>query len=175
MNAAIQVKPRLTLSPFETEVVIDLCSQAFEEDYAPFFNSVADSVHVFASLENQIVAHALWITRWFQAGDSALLRCAYVEGVATAQAWRGRGLASAVMTHLQTAICDYDLGALSPAETTLYARCGWQYWQGPLYGRRAGEWVLIPDETAMVYLLPQTPPLDLKAPASIEWREGEVW
>ena len=32
-----------------------------------------------------------------------------------------------------------------------------------------------PDEEIMILPMPQTPPLDLDAPISAEWRVGELW
>jgi aminoglycoside 2'-N-acetyltransferase I len=86
-----------------------------------------------------------------------------------------RGYASAVMKRLARAIADYDLGALDPAEPELYARLGWVFWRGPLFIRMDGELLPTPDERVMILRLPKTPPLDLDAPLSAEWRPGELW
>jgi hypothetical protein len=57
----------------------------------------------------------------------------------------------------------------------MYARLGWEFWRGPLFIRRAGRLIPTPDEEVMILRLPKTPPLDLEAPLSVEWREGELW
>jgi hypothetical protein len=80
------------------------------------------------------------------------------------------------MKRLAMEIADYEIGALSPAETSLYSHLGWELWQGPLFHRKEGNWLPDPqDEVAMIMRLPKTPALDLTLPLSIEWREGEVW
>ena len=80
------------------------------------------------------------------------------------------------MERLVAEVGDYDIAALSPAETTLYTRLGWEFWQGPLFHRKDGELIPDPDDEAVMILrLPKTPTLDLSLPISIEWREGEVW
>lgn len=171
----ISIIPKNKLIQTDYQAIIELCSRAYEEDYAPFMASVADSVHVLAKLAGKLISHATWITRWIQIGDSAPFRTAYVEGVATAAKFRGCGYASAVMTRLQAEIQEFELGGLSPAETSLYSRLGWEYWQGLLYGRRGDALIPFPEDGAMIFRLPKTPKIDLCAQASIEWRQGEVW
>lgn len=126
--------------------------------------------------EGVLASHALWVTRYLQAGTKPMMRTAYVEAVATEPSYQKRGFAAAIMKHLVGEIQDYDLAALSPFSAEYYARLGWEAWRGPLFARKGGE--LLPsaeDETVMIYRLPKTPALDLSAPLSVEWREGEVW
>lgn len=135
-----------------------------------------DTVHILARLDGKLISHALWITRWLQIGSGPVLRTAYVEGVATDENHRGQGFATIVMDRLAKEIMDFEIGGLSPAETSLYTRLGWQYWQGPLFHRKSKALIPDPDdESVMILRLPKTPDLDLSAPISIEWREGEVW
>lgn len=171
----LEVIPAEQLSERERAAVIDLCSRAYEEDYTPFMETFDGAVHVLGSLEGQLASHALWISRWLQVGDGPLMRTAYVEAVATDERYRGRGLASAVMERLAAEIADFEIGALCPAETSLYARLGWVFWQGPLFHRTGGMLIPDPEERVMVLRLPRTPELDLSHPISVEWREGEIW
>jgi aminoglycoside 2'-N-acetyltransferase I len=171
----ITIRPGDSLSQSEYKEILDLCTQVFEEDYAPYLKTFREPVHVLGSLDEVLVSHALWITRWIQIGEGPLLRTAYVEGVVTEEKYRRRGYASRVMGALAVQIQGYDIGGLSPAEPNLYARLGWEYWQGPLYARKGEIKLLVPGEAAMILRTPKTPPLDLTAPASIEWREGDVW
>ena len=67
------------------------------------------------------------------------------------------------------------LFASSPSFAVTYARLGWEFWRGPLFIRRADRLIPTPDEDVMILRLPKTPPLDLEAPLSAEWREGELW
>jgi predicted acetyltransferase len=174
-KVSIKVKPGNSLSQGEIREVIDLCSRAFEEDFSSYLEAFNDPVHVLAKLDGVFFSHALWITRWMRIKGMARLRTAYVEGVATEEIHRGKGYATVVMERLAGEIQGYDIGALSPADTTLYTQLGWEYWKGPLYGRKDGDWLLVPEETAVILRTPKTPRLDIQAPLSIEWREGEVW
>ena len=79
------------------------------------------------------------------------------------------------MRRLAREIANYDLGALSTGTPEFYAPLGWEPWRGPLYVRQDGEARPTPDEEIMILRLPGTPPLDLEAPLSCDWREGEVW
>ena len=171
-----EVIPKKQLSAADTGAIIALCSQAFEEDYTPYLGTFAGAVHILARLEDMLVSHALWITRWLQVSTDSLMRTAYVEGVATDLHYRGQGFATEVMKHLSTEITDFDIAGLSPAETSLYNRLGWEYWQGPLFHRKDDKLIPDPaDESLMILRLPNTPYLNLTLPISVEWREGEVW
>lgn len=164
------------LSDRQRVAIVDLVNRAYEEDLTALFASFADATHVLGTVGAALVTHALWISRSLQAGDGPMLRTAYVELVATDAAWRGRGYASAVMRRVAEEIRDFDMGALSPFSVAYYARLGWERWQGPLLIRKDGALLPTPDdEDVMILRLPKTPPLDLRAPLSVEWREGEVW
>jgi aminoglycoside 2'-N-acetyltransferase I len=172
---SIEIKTGETLSQDEIRKILSLLTDAFEEDFEPFLQSFKQPTHVIAKLGDKLVSHALWITRWLQVSDYPLLHTAYVEAVATEGSHRRSGYATLVMARLNQEIQDYDIGALSPADTTLYARLGWEYWQGPLYSRKEDQFILVPNETAMILRTKNTPGLNTHAPLSIEWREGEVW
>jgi len=172
----LETIPKYQLSTVDYKGIVDLCSRAFKEEYAPFMKTFDDSIHILARQDGVLVSHALWITRWLQIGQDALLRTAYVEGVATEERFRSRGFARVVMKRLAEEITDFEIAALSPADTNLYLHLGWEYWQGPLFHRRDGALIPEPaDESVMILRLPKTPNLDLSQPISIEWREGEVW
>jgi predicted acetyltransferase len=95
--------------------------------------------------------------------------------VATEPQYQGRGFASAVMRRLANAIDDFEIGALSPAESRLYVKLGWVFWQGPLFIRARDGLISTSDASVMILRLSKTPPLDLTSPLSAEWREGELW
>ncbi len=164
------------LSAKQKSEIIDLCARAYEEDYEPLFRTFTGANHILARLEGALVSHALWVTRWLQPQGLPLLRTAYVEAVATEEACRGRGYATQVMQRVAGEIAAFDLGGLSPAETTLYTRLGWEFWRGPLSIRILQGLKPTPAERVMILRLPGTPPsIDLDAPLSAEWREGELW
>ena len=139
-------------------------------------DTFSGATHVLGRFQSTLVTHALWITRWLQYASLPPLRTAYVEAVATEHSYRNRGLATVIMKRLAEEIRYFDLGALSTGSHGFYARTGWQLWRGPLFIRTSNG--LLPTRSehgVMVLLLPNTPPLDLDAPLSAEWREGELW
>jgi aminoglycoside 2'-N-acetyltransferase I len=155
--------------------VVALCDRDYGEELTPLFLTFKNATHILGFLRMRLVSHALWVTRWLQPGNGPLLRSAYIEMVATEPDSQRRGFATAIMRRMESAISAFDLGALSPAETTLYSRLGWVFWHGPLFIRCAGQLIATPDERIMVLRLPNTPALDLDQPISAEWREGELW
>jgi Predicted acetyltransferase involved in intracellular survival and related acetyltransferases len=131
---------------------------------------------VLGRFDGHLVSHALWVTRYLQAGHGPLLRTAYVEAVATDPDYQRRGFATAVMQRLAAEVKDFELAALSPSDPAFYARLGWQLWRGPLFIRTEDGLLASPDEEqVMILRLPRTPLLDLDMPLSAEWRQGELW
>jgi aminoglycoside 2'-N-acetyltransferase I len=172
----LAVKKNRDLSEEELADIIALCSRAFNTDYRNFLNTFIGATHVIGYYKEMMVSHALWITRWLQVGDSPLMRTAYIEGVATDEPYRKRGFASAVMEKLAEEIADFEIAGLCTGIPGFYSCLGWEAWKGALFSRKDGE--LIPSRegaSVMVLSLPDTPALDLSAPLSIEWREGESW
>jgi hypothetical protein len=81
-----------------------------------------------------------------------------------------------VLRRLAQEIDDFELGGLAPSDPIFYERLGWELWQGRLFIRKGTELLPSPqDEQVMILRLRTTPPLDLTAPLSAEWREGEPW
>jgi aminoglycoside 2'-N-acetyltransferase I len=175
-DLAIQVKKSWSLSVAEYSAILTLCNQAFEHDVSPNMKSFENPTHVLGCYHDRLVSHVLWITRWLQVADGPLLRTAYIEVTATDLDHRHRGFASEVMKRAAGEIQDFDIAALSTGSPGFYARLGWQLWRGPLFLRKAEELIPTPDEHGvMVLALPKTPPLDVYASLSIEWRELEPW
>lgn len=165
---------RLTLA--QKAEIISLCSTAYEENFDQLFEMLPSSMHVLACLNEELVSHAAWVTRWLQPYGGAVLRTAYVEAVATDPAHQRRGFATAVMRELQAHIGDYELGGLSPFDAAFYERLGWELWRGPLAIRTENRLVPTPnDEEVMILRLARTPNLDLDARLTAEWRSGELW
>ena len=171
----LEVIRDIHLTEEQRSAIHTLCNRAYEEDLTSLFETFTDSTHVLGYLEETLVSHAMWVTRWLQPGDGPTLRTAYVEMVATEANFQRRGFASAIMKRLAEAIYDFELGGLCPAEPELYAKLGWVFWRGPLFIRTSGKLIPTPDEKVMILRLPKTPTLDLSLPLSAEWREGEVW
>lgn len=171
----VEVVSGESLSDADRRDIISLCNRAYEEDLEPLFNTFVDATHVLGFYAGSLASHAMWITRWLQPGSGTPLRTAYVEMVATEPEHRRRGFATGVMKRLAEAITGFELGALCPAETSLYSELGWVFWRGPLFIRMPGELLPTPDERVMILRLSKTPPLNLDAPLSAEWRPGELW
>ena len=200
-DLTIQILPAAAIAPPLLAAVRNLCARAYAgENLEPLWAAYAADFHAIGWAQDLPVSYAMAVTRWLQAGAGLPLRTAYVELVATLPEFQGRGYATALMRRLAAAIAaaDYELAALCPADTQLYARLGWEYWRGPLFIRRppdgwpeqeraaamdtdkdtpaAGELLPTPEERVMILRLPQTPPLDLEGPLSAEWRPGgELW
>ena len=156
--------------------IVSLCNRAYEKDMEPILNTFVDATHILGYYNELLVCHALWVTRYLQAGANPIMRTAYVEAVATESEYRNRGLAAAVMKYLVGEIQDYELAALSPFRVNYYERLGWELWRGPLFIRTKDSLMsCVDDEEVMVFRLPKTPSLDLNAPLSAEWRDGELW
>ena len=134
-------------------------------------------VHVVLDVDGEIVAHAAVVERELRVADRPL-RTGYVEAVATTPDRQGQGLGSLVMGEVNALIRErFELGALGTGSQGFYERLGWLTWQGPTFVRTAEGPKRTPDEDGgiMVLVTPSSPPLDLGAPLSCEWREGDVW
>lgn len=173
---SIQVIKNEDLSENEYSEIVKLCTRAFREDYKPFLKVFPSATHVLGRYRGLLVSHALWVTRWLQYASLPPFRTAYVEAVATDDSYRHRGFATLIMRRLAEEIRDYDLGGLSASRHGFYARLGWQLWRGPLFIRtREGSIPTLNEHDVMILFLPNTPAIDLDAPLSAEWREGELW
>ena len=88
-----------------------------------------------------------------------------------------RGLGRWLMESLNPVIDVYDLGALaaSDAAVPLYEALRWSLWRGPLWALTPAGVVATPDEEGGVYVRPCSVPLDLDAPLTCDWRDGDVW
>lgn len=156
--------------------ILDLCNRAFEEDLGPLFETFENATHVLGYLDNTLISHALWVTRWLQVDSNPLMRTAYIEAVATEKEYRTQGFATEIMKRVADEIQDYQLAALSPFSVAYYARLGWEPWRGPLFIRTNDGILQTPeDEEVMILRLSKTPKLDLNASLSAEWRSGELW
>ena len=163
------------LSAAERDEILSLCAAAFDEDVGRMFALLPGSTHVRARLDGRLVGHACWVTRWLQPDGLPPLRTAYVEAVAVDPDHQRRGIGGRIMRRLVAEVQDYDLTALSPAVEPFYARLGWEPWRGPTAIRTDGGSLPTPDEEIMILRTRRTPPLDLNARISAEWREGELW
>lgn len=170
----IEVVPRRALAPAHYAAIVALCARAYDEPFDAHLAPFDDATHVLASLDGELVSHALWVPRTLTY-RGAPLRSAYVEAVATEPRHQGRGHATRVLRALADAITGFDLGALAPSDAAFYARLGWESWRGPLAVETPAGPEPTPGEAVMILRLARTPPLDLDAPLIAPWRPGEIW
>ena len=171
----IEIVPGEAISGRSWRKIVDLCTAAFEMDFEAYLRLLPETTHVLARLDDQIVSHACWVTRWLQPGDYSPVRTAFIEAVATAPSHQGRGYGSAVMQKVADEVTDFELAGLSTGRHSFYERLGWERWLGPLAIRTEKGLLPTPGDHVMVLRLPRTPKLDLEATLTAEWRQGELW
>ena len=157
----------------EARRLMDVCFDDFAD---ADWSHALGGMHAAVVEEGVLVAHGSLVQRRLLHGDRSL-RCGYVEAVAVHPDHRGRGLGHAVMAALESLAPAYDVLALSASDAgaALYRSRGWQPWRGPLsvLGPTGPE--PTPDDQGSTYVLPGTAPLDLDAPLTCDWRDGDVW
>jgi len=134
-------------------------------------------VHIVVEIGGEIVAHAAVVQRELHIGQRPV-RTGYVEAVATRPDRQGEGHGTLAMLDVNEIIRDrFELGALGTGSHHFYERLGWVAWQGPTFVRTEDGLRRTPDEDGGILVLdtPTSPPLDLRAPLSCEWRPGDVW
>jgi GNAT superfamily N-acetyltransferase len=164
--------------PLRAEIIA-LCTLAFNgEDFNRLFEYIPDGVDVLGYLGDQLVSHAILSTRWMQINDGPLLRCAYVDAVATHPDHRRKGYGAAVMRQLAEEMVrlEYQIAGLSTSTPAFYQSVGWEIWRGPLAGRTATGLVeTIEEDPVMILRLPVTPSFEIaRDRLSIE-QQGRIW
>ena len=136
-------------------------------------------VHFVLEVNGDVVTHASVVERELHV-DGQPLRTGYVEAVATAPNRQAAGFGSMVMTDVTAYIRQhFQLGALGTGRHGFYERLGWQTWRGPSFVRPedGGKDRRTPEDDGYILVLatPSSPPLDLSASISCDWRPGDVW
>jgi aminoglycoside 2'-N-acetyltransferase I len=170
------------LSPPEIEAIRAVLWAAFGDDPEEAFTEsdwdhARGGIHVVADVDGRIVAHASVVPRELHIAGRRLAT-GYVEAVAVQPGLRGRGFGTAVMRDVDSIIgADYELGALGTGEHGFYERLGWRTWRGPTSVRTDAGDRPTPEDDGYILVLetPTSPPLDLDAPISCDWRPGDVW
>ena len=172
------------LSASEVEAIRQILWAAFDDPDEPEegftehdWEHGLGGIHVVAELNGRIAAHGSVVAREIHAGGRPLA-AGYVESVATDPGLQRTGLGTAVMREIGAVIFEaYEVGFLGTGEHGFYERLGWQTWRGPSFVRTPDGERATPgdDGYLMVLRTPTSPPLDLDAPISCEWRPGDVW
>ena len=177
----IRSLPTTALSRAEVAVLKGLMAEAFAEDEHGGFTDddwahALGGTHFVAEDGGRIVGHAAVVERDIRVGGRPL-RTGYVEAVATAVDRQRSGIGTALMRAVAEHLGAYELGALGTGSHAFYSRLGWVTWRGPSSVRTPGGEEPTPEEDGYIMILrtPSTPPLDLDAPISCEWRPGDVW
>ena len=132
--------------------------------------------HVVMTDEGEVVAHASVVPRQLTIGDD-VLRCGYVEAVATRPSLERRGHATTAMRVINRIIADrYELGVLSTGAHGFYERVGWQRWTGPSYVVETdGSLHPTPDEDDGIMVLAVKRTFEQSSPIECEARLGDDW
>jgi aminoglycoside 2'-N-acetyltransferase I len=169
------------LTDREREAIRKLLDAAFDSEQDGFTDAdwqhTASGRHFLLQTARNIYGHASVVPRELETGGRRL-RTGYVEAVAISPGQQRRGLGRRIMLEVSAYIRDtYELGALSTGSNAFYEGLGWRTWKGALFVRTARALEATPDDdgSLMVLTTPRTPPLDLAAPISCEWRPGDVW
>jgi GNAT superfamily N-acetyltransferase len=172
----VEIVESAALTAAQHDAIVSLCTQAYEEPFAPYLTDIGPGVHLLGLVDGQLVSHAMWVPRALCLDGDCALQTAYVEAVATLPAEQGKGYATHLMRAVPALLDAFDLAVLSPSDDAWYARLGWELWRGPLSVREQGAVVPTPDEEVMILRLPRTPAaLDVRTPLACDWRPGEVW
>jgi aminoglycoside 2'-N-acetyltransferase I len=177
MALEIRTVSSAKMTEAESQAVAGLCGPIFNCNYRELMDLAPVRTHVLGYDGGTLVAHALWLDRPLRIAWGPWFNSAYVEGVATHPDHRGRGYGAAIMRRLQEEIVSYPLGALSPANDVVdwYLALGWERWQGPLWIEEECSVQPTPEEIALIYRTPKTPPLNLSAALAAPWRPFDLW
>jgi aminoglycoside 2'-N-acetyltransferase I len=169
------------LTADEIDAIRDVLWAAFPTDDEGFteddWQHALGGQHFVVDVDGAIASHASVVERELHVAEQPV-RTGYVEAVATAPGHQRRGLGSAVMREAMAYIREtFELGALGTGEHGFYERLGWRTWQGPSFVRSLGGPRRTPDDDGYILVLmtPTSPPIDLSAPISCDWRSGDVW
>ncbi len=178
----VRILPTAELTPAEIDAIRRLLWAAFADDEHGAFSEedwqhALGGTHFVLDVDGEIVAHASVVERQLTIRERPV-RTGYVEAVATAPGHQRRGLGTTVMREVNAHINErFELGALGTGSQGFYERLGWRTWRGPSHVRTPAGLKRTPDEDGYIMVLPTrgSPPLDLEAAISCDWRPGDVW
>jgi aminoglycoside 2'-N-acetyltransferase I len=179
----VRILPTDALSGAEASEIRALLDAAFGSDPEERFTDddwehAIGGVHVVADVGARVVAHASVVERELHVAGLPL-RTGYVEAVAVEPARQGQGIGTLVIGHVNRIVVDrgFAIGALGTGSQHFYERLGWETWRGPSSVRTADGEQPTPDDDGYIMVLrtPASPPLELDAPISCDWRIGDAW
>lgn len=138
--------------------------------------------HVIIRERGEIVAHASVVPRTLYFSiegdtwrDATVREVGYVESVAVARQFRGRGLGTEVLNIINRLVADqFGLGALATSSHAFYEQAGWKRWSGSTHVYRSGTVSSVPGgEQWLMILAPAG--MVLTGAVACEWREGDLW
>jgi len=178
--AGVRVASSQELLSAEVTALRELFDAAWADEPEDFededWEHAVGGLHFILEDDGAIVAHASVVERDLHTGGHELAT-GYVEAVATRPTHQRQGHGSMIMREVASYIDrTFQLGALG-GDPAFYVPRGWRVWEGPTSVRTETGPVRTPEEdgSVLVRLTPSTPPIDLAAPISCEWRPGDVW
>ena len=169
----VTVRPTSELSSAELAAARALCETAFGEFGDLDWDHALGGLHALVTDHDAVVAHGSVVLRRVLV-DGHWLRCGYVEAVAVDPEQRGRGLGHQVMAALERLAPGYDLLTLCSSKEgrVLYESRGWTRWSGPTSALTPDGVRATPDEDS-IYVWGDG--IDVTAPITCDWREGDLW
>ncbi len=179
---SVSVVPTAHLPAAGLAAIRDLMDAAFDNftdlDWAHTLGGLHVVVRDADARDGAVVAHGAVVQRRLLV-EGRSLRCGYVASVAVAPDRKREGLGDRVMAELEALAPGHDLLALSSSTEgfPLYASRGWQPWRGPSSVLAPSGIEPTPDRDGSIHVLggPAGGPLDLDAPITCDWRDGDVW
>jgi aminoglycoside 2'-N-acetyltransferase I len=173
--------PSDQLRPEEVSVLEELFDVAWRNKSSVFtehdLEHAFGGVHFVLEEDGRILSHTAVVERELRTADLKL-PTGYVAAVATWPAHQGKGHATVVLREVGDHVDQtFPLGGLETDIPPFYERLGWNVWRGPTFVRTERGLLRTSHEDGkvLVRLTPTSPPLDLWAPISCEWRSGDVW
>ncbi|MGH1561744.1 GNAT family N-acetyltransferase [Mumia sp. DW29H23] len=182
MNVQVEVRRTDALDEAALKEVRALLDLAFEGTFsAEDWQHTLGGHHALARDGGTLVAHAAVAPRTLWIGPpsgATAYTTGYVEGVAVRSTHRRSGLGTVVMRAVEQVLDrDFELGALSSSTMGLsfYRGLGWSPWRGPTYVAAPGGRERTADDDGAVFVRTTRTALDLDAPITCDWRDGDVW
>lgn len=155
----------------------ELLNDAFDGDFAEAdWQHTLGGIRFVGHLDNHLVAHGAVVARKMEVDDQ-VIEVGYVEGIAIAPRYWGKGYGSKLMEEI-TRYCNskYSISILSTDEQTFYKKHGWSNFDGESYVSINGTVTRSAEEDEglmMLFGLDQT----MVSPRKVvcESRAGDAW